>query len=105
MCSDIRSCLTRAPLSVEISRQDYWSRLPFHTPWDRPNPGVQLPSLASPALQADSLPLSHLGSPLRVSEGKTISVLFIIASSDPTKGLVHGRHAIYICRANESKIF
>ena len=50
MCSDIRSCLTRAPLSVEISRQDYWSRLPFPTPWDRPNPGVQLPSLASAAL-------------------------------------------------------
>ena len=48
------------PLSMGFPRQEYWSGLPFPSPGDLPDPGVKL---ASPALQADSLPLSHLGSP------------------------------------------
>ena len=36
-----------------IFRQEYWSRLPFHSPGDLPNPGMEPRSLA---LQADSLP-------------------------------------------------
>ena len=35
----------QAPLSLEFSRQEYWSRLPFPTPRDPPSPGIQLPSL------------------------------------------------------------
>ena len=38
----------QAPLSIEFSRQEYWSGLPFPSPGNLPNPG-------SPALQADSL--------------------------------------------------
>ena len=38
--------------SVEFSRQEYWSGLPFPSPEDLPNPGMEL---RSPALQADSL--------------------------------------------------
>ena len=49
----------QAPLSVEFSRQEYWSGLPFPSPGDLPDPGI---APASPALQADSLPLCHLGS-------------------------------------------
>ena len=45
-----------------FSRQKYWSGLPFPSPGDLPEPGID-PS--SPALQADSLPLSLLGSPTR----------------------------------------
>ena len=45
------------------SRQEYWSEQPFHPPGDLPNPEVEPTSHASPALQADSLPLSHQGSP------------------------------------------
>ena len=41
------------PLSMEFPRQEYWSRLPFPSPGDLPNPGVEP---GSPALQADSLP-------------------------------------------------
>ena len=41
------------------SRQEYWSGLPFPTPGDLPDPGIESVSLASPALQVDSLPLSH----------------------------------------------
>ena len=39
--------------------QEYWSRLPFPSPGDLPNPGVKASSPVSPALQADSLPLIH----------------------------------------------
>ena len=37
-----------APLSIEFSRQEYWSGLPF--PEDLPDPGIELASLASPVL-------------------------------------------------------
>ena len=40
----------QAPLSMEFSRQEYWSGLPFHTLGDLPNPGIKPTSLASPAL-------------------------------------------------------
>ena len=43
-----------------FSRQEYWSGLPFPSPGDLPDPGIEP---VSPALQADSLPLSHQGSP------------------------------------------
>ena len=39
-------------LSVGFSRQEYWSGLPFPSPRDFPNPGIEH---GSPALQADSL--------------------------------------------------
>ena len=40
----------QTPLSMEFFRQDYWSRLPFPTPGDLPNPGIKPLSLASSAL-------------------------------------------------------
>ena len=40
-------------------KQEYWSGLPFLSPGDLPNPGIESVSPASPALHADSLPLSH----------------------------------------------
>ena len=43
----------QAPLSMGFSRQEYWSGLPFPSPGDLPNPGIEA---GSPALQADSLP-------------------------------------------------
>ena len=46
----------QAPLSMEFSRQEYWSGLPFPPPGDLPNPGIESASPVSPALQADSLP-------------------------------------------------
>ena len=42
-----------APLSLEFSRQEYWSGLPFPSPGALPDPGIKL---GSPALQADALP-------------------------------------------------
>ena len=50
----------QTPLSVEFSRQEYWSGLPFPPPGYLLNPGIET---ASPALQADSLSLSYWGKP------------------------------------------
>ena len=46
----------QAPLSIEFSRQEYWNRLPCPVPRDLPYPRIKP---ESPALEADSLPLSH----------------------------------------------
>ena len=43
----------QAPLSMGFSRQEYWRGLPFPSPGDLPNPGIE-PGCS--ALQADSLP-------------------------------------------------
>ena len=56
-----KSCLTlmttqtvahQAPLSMGLSRQEYWSGLPFPSPGDLRDPGIEP---GSPALQEDSL--------------------------------------------------
>ena len=49
----------QAPLFVGFPRQESWSRLSFPSSGDLPKPGTELMSLVSPALQVDSLPLSH----------------------------------------------
>ena len=49
----------QAPLSMGFSRQEYWSGLPFPSPRDLPNPGIEP---GSPTLQADALtsePAAH----------------------------------------------
>ena len=43
----------QVPLSMGFSRQEYWSGLPFPSPGDLPNPGIEP---GSPASQADALP-------------------------------------------------
>ena len=64
-----QSCLTlcdptpwtvplQAPLSIEFSRQEYQSGLPFPSPGDLPNSAIKL---RFPALLADSLPTEPLG--------------------------------------------
>ena len=53
----------QAALSMEFSRQEYWSALPFPSPGDLPDWGIKPASLVFSALQVDSLPLCLLGSP------------------------------------------
>ena len=82
MCVCAQSCLFAATetvalqtlLSVEFSRQEYWSGLPFPPPGDLPDPGIEPLSLRPPALQADSLLLCHLGS-LGLQGGTAMAVL------------------------------
>ena len=58
-CTCTQSCPTlcdswtvaqQAPPSVGFSKQEYYSELPFPTPGDLPDPGIEPTSLASPAL-------------------------------------------------------
>ena len=77
-CLVAQSCLTlwdpmnyivhQAPLSMEFSRQEFstpriWSGLPFPTPGDLPDPGIEPTSPVSPALQAHPLPTEPSGKP------------------------------------------
>ena len=50
----------QAPQSMEFSRQEYWGGLPFPSPGDLPNPGIEP---RSPALQADALLFEPPGKP------------------------------------------
>ena len=51
----------QAPLSMEFSRQEYWSGLPFLSSGDLPDPGIKP---GSPALQRDSLLSEPPGKPI-----------------------------------------
>ena len=62
----------QGPLSMWFSRQEYWRGLPFPTSRDLPHPGIEP---TSPALQEDSLPLCHLGSPR--TDSPKISLQFV----------------------------
>ena len=50
----------KAPLSMEFSRQEYWSGLPFPSTGDLTNAGIEP---GSPSLQADALPSEPPGKP------------------------------------------
>ena len=71
----------QTPLSMEFSRQEYWSGLLCTPPGDLPDPGIEPTSLRSPALAGGFFmlaplekPLSHQGSPLMLP---THSILFM----------------------------
>ena len=59
-------------------RQEYWSGLPFPSPGDLPDPGIES---SSPALQVGSLPLSHRGKPmnqLRIQLRNCFAIYFVL---------------------------
>ena len=65
LLSCVHSCIPwtvahQAPLSMGFPRQEYWSGLPFPSPGDLPDPRIKL----TLDWQVDSLPLSHLRSPI-----------------------------------------
>ena len=53
-CATLRTVARQAPLSMGLSRQEYWGGLPCPPPGDLPNLGIELVTPASPAFQADS---------------------------------------------------
>ena len=54
------SVACQAPLTMEFSRQEYWSVLPFSPSKELPDLGIKPMSLVSPALAADTLPLQWM---------------------------------------------
>ena len=82
---EVRGVITL--LSMGFSRQGYWSGLPFPSPEDLPDPGIDL---GSPALQADALPSELPGKPSLVIyqpdsciDGIPIPVFFLGESHGP----------------------
>ena len=61
--STLRTVACQAPPSMEFSRQEYWGGLPFPSPEDLPNLGIEP---RSPALQAESLLSKPPGKPINV---------------------------------------
>ena len=49
LCATLWTVTHQVLLSMGFSRQEYWSRLPFPTPGDLPNPGIEPVPLLSPA--------------------------------------------------------
>ena len=69
----------QAPLSMRFSRQEYWSGLPFPSPGDLPDPGIEP---GSPALQADAL----------TSDGRLCEVkdfIYLLSAVSPAPRKLH----------------
>ena len=102
----------QAPSSIEFSRQEYWSGLPFPSPEDLPGPGIKP---RSPTLWANALPSEPPGNPhqknfLKIACGHTITFLsplralnercsisgplIFISLLSPTRSLVLNRNKI-----------
>ena len=92
MSEVIQSCLTFCD-SIDCSppgssihgifQARYWSGLPFPSPGDLPDPGIEP---GAPALQADSLPSEPRGKPLDALGKSLVSaqVFYYIACATPT---------------------
>ena len=61
LCATPWTVARQAPVSMEFSRQEQWSVLPFPSPGDLPDPGIEP---GSPAWQADFLASEPPGKPL-----------------------------------------
>ena len=69
------SIARKAVLSMKFSRQEYWSRQPFHSPRDLPDPGIEPRSFV---LQSDPLHLSHQGIYTAVNRFKPPYMLIVL---------------------------
>ena len=61
LCDPTDCVACQAPVSMGFSRQECWIGLPFPSPGDLPDPGIEP---GSPALQADALPSEPPGKPV-----------------------------------------
>ena len=67
-----------------FSRQEYWSGLPFPSPGDLPDPGIE-PGF--PALQADSLPTELAGKLLLMASTKEVHACSVVFNFLQLRGL------------------
>ena len=74
----------KPPLSMEFSRQEYWSGLPFPSLEDLPNPGIKP---GSPALQADAL--------LSEPPGKNLYIITLTKLNQSYPGHSDGKESAY----------
>ena len=78
--------------SMEFSRPEYWSGLPFPSPGDLLNPGIKP---RSPTLQADSLPSEPPGKPKNTGAGSLSLLQQIFSTQESNRGLLHYRRILY----------
>ena len=64
---------------MEFSRLEYWSGLPFPSPRDLPNPGIEP---RSPSLQADSSPAEPTGKPKNTGVGSLSLLQWIFPTQE-----------------------
>ena len=88
----LQTVARRAPLSMGFSRQEYCSGLPFPSPEDLPNPGIEP---RSPTLQADSLPAEPQGKPKNTGVGSLSLLQGIFPTQELNQGLLHCRQILY----------
>ena len=87
-----RTVARQAPLSMGFSSQEYWSGLPFPSPGDLLNPGIEL---RSSALQADSLLSEPPGKPKNTGVGSHSLLQGIFLTQGSNSGLPHCRWVLY----------
>ena len=75
-----------------LSQQEYWSGLPFTSPGDLPNPGIES---MSPSLQADSLPAEPRGKAKNTGVGSRSLLQGIFPTQGSNPGLLHCRRILY----------
>ena len=81
----------QAPLSMEFPRQEYWSMLPFPTPWDLPNPGIKPKSCESSSLAGRFFISEPPGKPLNhwTSREVLVSIVLICMVPSEVQGLLY----------------
>ena len=82
LCSVLSNCFAtqrsvahKPPLSMEFSRQEYWTGLPFPTPGDLPDPRIKP---MSPALAGDYFTTEPQGKPLNLLREYSILYLHLV---------------------------
>ena len=77
---------------MELSRPEYWSGLPFPSPGDLPNPGIEP---RSSALQVDSLPAEPQGKAKKTGMGSLSLLQGIFLTQELNWSFLHGRRILY----------
>ena len=80
---------SQVPLSMDFSRQEYWNRLPFPSPEDHLDPGIEP---RSPTLQADCLPVEPPGK----TKNTAVSSLSLLQGIFLTPGIERGSPALQV---------
>ena len=90
---DPMDCIARhAPISIEFSRQEYWSVWPFQSPGDLPDPEIKP---RSPALQADSLPAESKGKSKNTGVGSLFLLQGIFPTQESNWDFLHCKRILY----------
>ena len=77
---------------MNSSRPEYWSKEPFPSPGDHPNPGIES---RSPTLQADSLPAEPEGKPENTEVNSLSFLQQIFLTQESNRDLLHCRWILY----------